>query len=299
MLKQRNVIRSSKDDHVLFKVFRAYYDDVMPVEQPYTEHHHSEFELSVIESGSGCYSCAGIDYEFQAGDVFMHCGNDNHCFKRIDREDSLHLLVIQFEPKFVWTSGGDWFDSKYLQIFIGGEKNEICRHIESEEPVAKEIWALLDNSFEECRKHEPAYDMFVKANLLGILAKLARYYDTELQKKKFPIKMDNIGLMEKSMNYILSHLEEKLTLDELAKETGMSKSYYSTMFKQLNGVSVWNYVMNQKISKAQYLLETEEANITEISERCGFNNISNFNHFFKKITGHTPSEYRKKMKSEM
>lgn len=293
MIKQRSVIRSSMDDHVLFKIFKAHYDKVMPVEQPYTEHHHSELELSVIESGSGCYSCAGIDYEFKAGDVFMHCGNDNHCFKRIDRGEPLHLLVIQFESKFIWTSGGDWFDSKYLQIFIGGEKNKIRRHIPGEELVAKEIWTLLNDSFEECRNHQPAYDMFVKANLLGIVAKLARYYDEELQKKKFPIKMDKIGLLEKSMDYILGHLEEKLTLDDLAKEAGMSRSYYSTMFKELNGVSVWNYIMNQRISKAQYLLEKADMSILEISEKCGFNNLSNFNHFFKKITGKTPSEYRK------
>lgn len=293
MLKQRAVIRSSVDDHILFKIFRAYYPDIMPVEQPYTEHHHSELELSVIESGTGCYTCAGVDYEFHPGDVFMHCGNDNHCFKRIDREEMLSLLIIQFEPKFVWTSGGDWFDSKYLQIFLGDEKNEISRHISGESQVAQSIVQLLRASFEECRNHRPAYDMFVKANLLTILANLARYYDDALMAKELPIKMENIGHLEHSMNYILSHLEQNLTLDELAKEAGMSRSYYSTMFKTLNGVSVWTYITNQRISKAQYMLEKSDLSIIDISEKCGFSNISNFNRAFKKITGKTPREYRK------
>ena len=203
--------------------------------------------------------------------------------------------MIQFEPKFVWTSGGDWFDSKYLQIFMSGEKNEISRHIVREEPVAQEIRKLLNDSFEECRKHRPAYDMFVKANLLMILANLARYYDAELKQKEFPIKLENIGHMENSMNYILGHLEENLTLDVLAKEAGMSRSYYSTMFKTLNGVSVWNYIMHQRISKAQYMLEESDASIIEISEKCGFSSISNFNRAFKKITQKTPREYRKNM----
>lgn len=295
MIAQRTVIRSGVDDHVQFKIFKAYYQEIMPVIQPYTEHHHAELELSVIESGSGCYCCADVDYEFGPGDVFMHCGDDNHCFKRIDREQELRLLVIQFEPKFVWTSGGDWFDSKYLQIFMSGEKNEISRHIVREETVAQEIRKLLNDSFEECRKHRPAYDMFVKANLLMILANLARYYDAELKQKEFPIKLENIGHMENSMNYILGHLEENLTLDVLAKEAGMSRSYYSTMFKTLNGVSVWNYIMHQRISKAQYMLEESDASIIEISEKCGFSSISNFNRAFKKITQKTPREYRKNM----
>lgn len=293
MLKQRTVIRSSVDDHVLFKIFKGYYPDIMPVDQPYTEHHHSELELSVIESGSGCYTCAGVDYEFHAGDVFMHCGNDDHWFRRIDREEMLSLLVIQFEPKFIWTSGGDWFDSKYLQIFLGNDKNEISRHIPGESPVAQSIRQLLQSSFEECRNRQPAYDMFVKANLLKILANLARHYDEALNAKELPIKMENIGHLEHSMNYILSHLEQNLTLDELAKEAGMSRSYYSTMFKMLNGVSVWTYITNQRISKAQYMLEKSDLSIIDISEKCGFSNISNFNRAFKKITGKTPREYRK------
>lgn len=292
MLNQRTVIRSSVDDHVLFKVFKAYYPDIMPVNQPYTEHHHSELELSVIESGSGCYTCAGVDYEFRSGDVFMHCGNDNHCFKRIDRDEMLSLLVIQFEPKFIWTSGGDWFDSKYLQIFVGTD-NAISRHISWDVPVAGRIGRLLKDSFEECKSNQPAYEMFVKANLLAILANLARYYDEDLSKREFPVKMENIGHLEHSMNYILGHLEQELTLDELARVAGMSRSYYSTMFKMLNGVPVWTYITNQRISKAQYMLEKSDLSIIEISEKCGFSNISNFNRAFKKITGKTPREYRK------
>ena len=293
MLKDRTVVRSELDDHVLFKIFRAYYPEPMPVKQTLYDHHHSELELSVIQSGSGCYNCEGKDYEFHAGDVFMHCGNDVHCFKRIDKGAVLSLLVIQFEPRFVWTSGGDWFDSRYLQIFLGGEKNEIRRHISGEDAVAKTIYNILSNCFLECEKHEPAYDMFIKANLLTILANLARYYHEEISRREFPVKMENIGHLENSMNYILGHLEENLALDDLAREAGMSRSYYSTMFKKMNGISVWTYITNQRIAKAQYLLEKDDVSVIEVSESCGFSNLSNFNRAFKKITGKTPREYRK------
>ena len=73
----------------------------------------------------------------------------------------------------------------------------------------------------------------------------------------------------------------------------MSRTYYSTMFKMLNGVSVWTYIINQRIDRAQQLLEKSEMSVIEICEKCGFNNLSNFNKAFKKITGKTPSEYRK------
>ncbi len=292
MLRDRVVIRSEVDDHVLFKVFEAYYPNKMPEVQPYYEHHHSELEISVIRSGAGCYSCSGVDYEFQRGDVFMHCGNDIHCFRRIGKEECLSLLVIQFEPRFIWTPGGEWFDSKYLQIFMGDNK-DISRHIPYDSPVAEKIGRLLSDSLEECRAQRPASDMFVKANLLMILANLARYFYEDLNTKSMPVKTENVVHLEHSMNYILSHLEEELTLDTLAREAGMSRTYYSTMFKMLNGVSVWTYIINQRIDRAQQLLEKTEMSVIEICEKCGFNNLSNFNKAFKKITGKTPSEYRK------
>ena len=294
MLKDRVVIRSEADDHVLFKIFRAYYPNKIPEVQPYYEHHHSELEISVIQSGAGCYSCSGVDYEFLRGDGFMHFGNDIHCFRRIGKEEHLSLLVIQFEPRFIWTPGGEWFDSKYLQIFMGDNHN-ISRHIPFDSPVAEKIGRLLSDSFAECRAQLPASDMFVKAYLLMVLANLARYFYEALSTGRFPVKTENMVHLEHSMDYILSHLEEELTLDLLAREAGMSRSYYSTMFKMLNGVSVWTYIINQRIDRAQQLLEKSELSVIEICEKCGFHNLSNFNKAFKKITGKTPSEYRKEL----
>ena len=84
-----------------------------------------------------------------------------------------------------------------------------------------------------------------------------------------------------------------ITLDSLAEAAHMSRSYYSTIFKKLNGVSVWDYITNQRIDKAEQMLETTDIPVIEISENCGFNNISNFNRAFRKITGGTPRDYRK------
>ncbi len=293
MLKDRVVIRSETGENVLFKVFRAYYHDNMPEIQPYYEHHHSELEIMAVQTGSGCYSCSGEDYEFQPGDVFMHSGNDIHCFTRISQEATLSLLVFQFEPRFIWYPGGEPFDYRYLQIFMGGDENShLSRHIPAESSTAELINRLLAETFEECREQQPAYDLFVKANLMTILANLARYFQKDLNTKPNLIKTENMESLEKSMTYITNHLEEHMTLDEIAEVAGMSRSYYSTIFKMLNGVSVWTYITNKRIDMAQHLLETTTMSVTNICEKCGFNNISNFNRAFKKVTGVTPSKYR-------
>lgn len=81
-------------------------------------------------------------------------------------------------------------------------------------------------------------------------------------------------------------------LDELAEIASMSKSYFSTVFKKLNGISPWDYLISKRISFAAELLKNTDKTILEIALECGFNNTANFNRAFKKITGKTPSEYK-------
>ena len=292
MFSDRVVVRSNTDNHIMFKVFKAYYSDCALGVQPVYDHRHSELEISAILTGSGVYKCSENEYMFRAGDVFMHCGNDNHQFLRIDEE--LSMVVIQFEPRLIW-SGGEWFEPKYLRLFT--EKIRINRHIPAESEAAQNICRLLQESFLECCDHRAAYEIVVKAKLLMMLAEMARYYYNEMTASELlQLKVRHIEHIENSMDYILSNLSAPLTLSMLAKEACMSRSYYSTLFKTLNGVSVWNYITAQRVDMAQHLLESTNDSITEICENCGFNNIANFNHTFKRITGKTPSSYRKTSK---
>ena len=137
--------------------------------------------------------------------------------------------------------------------------------------------------------------MLVKAKLLAMLSNLVRYFHKELPEPPEMPSSRHREQIERSMQFILKHLDAQLSLDDLAREAQMSRSYYSTSFRKLNGVSVWDYIMNKRIENAQHLLETTDRSILDISGSCGYNNISNFNRAFRRVTGKTPREYRKDM----
>lgn len=290
MLEDRVVVRSNENNHILFRVFKTYYPASVNGPQASSGHNHSELEISAILSGSGVYTCSGVEYDFSSGDVFVHCSNDPHIISYIGAEEALTMIVIQFEPRLIWSSGGEWVNSKYLQMFM--RDSTVSSKIPKENENAAIISRLLEECFKECKEERPAYDLIVKAKLLSVLAHSVRYYEKYITKDE---KLNSVHLehIETTMNYILSNLEQPLTLDDLAKEASMSRSYFSTMFRTLNGISVWNYITKQRIDRAQHLLENTGDSITEISEKCGFNNIANFNRAFKKATGKAPREYRK------
>lgn len=73
----------------------------------------------------------------------------------------------------------------------------------------------------------------------------------------------------------------------------MSVSHFSQLFKKLNGFSAWDYVISKRIDMAQALLLSTDEAVLDIAFQCGFNNSTNFNRAFKKITGISPTEYRR------
>ncbi len=291
MIARRVIVQSAGANPSLFWLFKAVYPVAQSNDRPFEEHHHTQLEISLILTGKGVYECSGVAYAFRPGDVFFHCGGDNHSFREIKAGSRLSLLVCQFEPRLLWSLGNDWFDSKVLQLFM--KESQIKRHLPEGTEIAEAIAGLLHECFQECVKQKPAYELIAKAKLLVILGLIVRQFTNEMTEIPYRISEQNIRHVERSMNYLLDHLDENLTLDDLAKEAQMSRSYYSSLFKTMNGVSVWSYITNQRIRKAQQLLETTEMSVTNIATVCGFNTLANFNRSFRQQTGESPTLYRR------
>lgn len=81
-----------------------------------------------------------------------------------------------------------------------------------------------------------------------------------------------------------------VTFEEAADYMGFSKTYFSSYFQRLAGMSFTQYLNALKISTAVEKLAQGEKNVTEISSLCGFNTIRHFNRVFKLLTGYAPRE---------
>ena len=93
--------------------------------------------------------------------------------------------------------------------------------------------------------------------------------------------------------YIDTHYEDQFGLDELAGRCQLNPSYLSLCFKQEIGIPLFEYINQARIKKACSLLKNTKRPVTEIAFEVGYNNITFFNRYFKRITGMTPREYRR------
>lgn len=94
-------------------------------------------------------------------------------------------------------------------------------------------------------------------------------------------------------DYISAHFREQITLERLAEEFYVSKSYLSRSFKEVVGFGFREYVNILRIQLAQEMLEDSKLSISEISEMVGFETVSYFGQVFQKHLAISPSQYRR------
>lgn len=103
----------------------------------------------------------------------------------------------------------------------------------------------------------------------------------------------NEMISKKILQYIDEHYQEDISLQELAGFLRYSEAYFSTVFKQCFDQNFTIFLSKYRVEKAKTLLEDITINVKEISERVGYRDSNYFAKVFKRVTGVTPSDYRK------
>ena len=113
-----------------------------------------------------------------------------------------------------------------------------------------------------------------------------------------PANKNASHLCDSVRRYLNQNCEEDITLEQLARFSHVNKYYLVHAFTNEYGISPINYLMQARVKKAEKLLATTDYSMSVISSSCGFASSGYFSQTFKKITGFSPSAYRKKSKSE-
>lgn len=103
--------------------------------------------------------------------------------------------------------------------------------------------------------------------------------------------------IDKVFKFLLSNFASEIKLDEIAAIANMNKQAFCRFFKQRTQKTLSEFINEIRIANAVKLIYEKDASINTIAYECGYNSISNFNKFFKHITGKTPTEYRKSYNS--
>lgn len=99
--------------------------------------------------------------------------------------------------------------------------------------------------------------------------------------------------VRRAVNYIHSHMHQKISLQDLSQAAQLSPGRFSHLFREETGLSPLRYVQRERIQTAVTMLLYSRRRISEISTALGFSNESQFIKIFRQYTGKTPGQYRK------
>ena len=106
-------------------------------------------------------------------------------------------------------------------------------------------------------------------------------------------KAEENPIIKKVCDYVDTHLEEDISLEQAADISGVSSFYLSKLFKEEKGETFINFISGKRLEKARQLLAETELSIKEITAAVGYNDQNYFSRIFKSKYGLSPKEYRK------
>ncbi len=122
-----------------------------------------------------------------------------------------------------------------------------------------------------------------------------RYFANPLPVPSKSLGRPSLGRPNETYNriirYMEEHVNEQLTMDNICKDTLISRSRLQKLFQELHGCGVMEFFTLMKIDTAKELIRCNQLNFTQIADRLGYTSVHYFSRQFKKVTHMSPSEY--------
>ncbi len=94
------------------------------------------------------------------------------------------------------------------------------------------------------------------------------------------------------IDYINAHLDQNISLSDLAEVAGISQSHFARLFKQSMDITPHQYLIEQRVERAKKLLQQRQVAIADVALECGFANQTHLTKCFRQLIGITPKAYR-------
>ncbi len=253
-------------------------------------HFHKNFELNYITSGYGRRIIGSNISSYSPGDMVLLGPNISHSWEVLEPGIDGHgeCVVTHFYENILVS---DFFNIPELE-----EVSNLLKEAEYGIQFTGDIAAEAAESLRKMinlKGLERYIEMLKVFNLLlsideRILLALPSAVPDNNEKDRKQI--------DKIYEYVFQNLENGVSLNEAAGLVYMEPSSFCRFFKKKTNQTFMEYVKSVRIGISARLLAETDKQITQICYESGYNNLANFNHYFKQVMKKTPSEYRKEFR---
>ncbi|WP_068780489.1 helix-turn-helix transcriptional regulator [Paenibacillus sp. GM2] len=260
----------------------------MVLEEDWDQHIYEDqvFEINYCFSGGVDCFYQGSRYSTQvpSGNMYSMEGSEIHLLKRAKLR--YQILEIRLLPEqllgyfkhtdeYCWAE--DWLKSQRKQISPLTNSVRLRRAVNE----------MMHSSYSGALKR-----LHMESKIMEIvLLALEKYTSDACPKTASDIKKPDMERLYGARQIIEGRLEDPLSLRELARAAELNEFKLKKGFKELFGMTVFEYIRDQRIEKGLYLMQHEQLNVGEAAAAVGYSNPSNFSAAFLKKYGCKPGHY--------
>ncbi|HHV12616.1 MAG TPA: AraC family transcriptional regulator [Clostridiales bacterium] len=246
-------------------------------------HHHDFYECYYFISGDVTYMIEGKSYQLMPGDIILINSKELHQPIIHNREVPYERIVIWLNKNFLNTLCTETADLK--RCFEDSGKENVIR---ADATAQQGIRSILSKLQKLGNYSGMGLELLYRAYITELLILLNNllFFNTE----RYNISFEKSSLIEEIIDYINSHLEETITIEDLSRQFYLSRFHLLREFKKYSGTTLHKFIVQKKLILAKELI-LQDIPITQVYEQCGFGDYSNFFRAFKNEYGVTPKQF--------
>ena len=199
-------------------------------------------------------------------------------------EPQVYYYYAVDKTEVYWVHFTGWKVEEYLERYeLPHDENVFYTGVSPDYP-----W-IYNQMIRELQLQRVNHEDMISLYMHHIFITINRYI-----KERRETKNDTINDIERAAHYFKDNYNKQISIEQYAAEHLMSVNWFIHSFKSVMKMSPMQYIISLRIAMAKGYLENSAKNIAEISNEVGYENALYFSRLFRKYTGMTPTEYRKK-----
>ena len=258
-------------------------DSMDTIDKRYTA--HPQYEIFLLLEGDVTMLINSQRYMIKNGALVLLTSRDLHISMN-NAPRTYKRITVMFDPHAIRQFNTE--HTNLLDCFsIAASRQRNILYLSAEQ--IQTVQALADPILTNGRSDRFGDDITVLTSLLSLLIFINRLYRSHLPKIA-PLPLTPI--IREIVDYVDSHIDEELSVQSLCHHFSYSVAYISAQFSKQMGLPLKQFIITKKIALAKQLL-AESLSVTQVYERCGFGDYSNFIRTFKKTVGVSPLQWQK------
>jgi AraC-like DNA-binding protein len=256
-------------------------------------HYHPELELHYVIKGEGVRLIGDNISNFEPDEMVLLGENLPHTWRCKDEyfqnNPAFHTeaMVMHFLPDCLGKHLMNLPEAYLLPKLFEKAKSGMMIYGRAKEKLVTLMRAAIDATNLD--------RIIILLSILKTLAETEEYDSIVTSKNTFYQSNESETLrINKICNYTLSNYKKDITLEEVASLSNLSITSFCRYFKLMTKKTFYDFLIEIRVSHACRLLIENKLPTEVICFECGFNNVSNFYRHFKKVTGITPLDYKRK-----